>query len=573
MCHQLPAQIYNELVTNTTGINSNFEELSSLVENPNTEQLISASSVRQPGSQLDDIKIQVFDPQGAVISSFRVGNPSRSELVTGIALCDDERTAIVVGELFSFVPGVTNRAFIMRVEIFTGNVVWYQQLAAFAGVTTNDRFNGVVRNQKSSKEAYLVYGNSRGFDGTGAGLFNNRNKVILANFDVNGAILGYSLVYDDFPNTNINGEFFPTDIALNARGNYTLTGSYEEQAGGQSLVDVFIMEVSPAATPINNSLIRLDISDFTGVNIRNVAPKIYCDNPSNQYFIACSSSQLFGNTNNTYLTGVLIDQNSFVVSWANAFYEPAFESNRVSGVGKVPGGQNYLIGGMLNSNPSPNPNFVLSTLEVDPLGAPLDFIEYDPVISTVGYGYYCSIVGFRSIYHKGQLTSSNQERIIRTDPNGLGTAYACFQNHPAIVDPLLTSLKKVRLEISQEPRLRRLRSLLNTVHGTVLYCDSTQLSYRLAQSASMAQADAKLFPSIVSDNSFSTLTYKSTDAQRCQVQIFDLSAKLSFSKEFLSEKGDNTISIQARNLPKGACLVRLVDEQGTLLFSSKLLRL
>ncbi|MFK7969624.1 MAG: hypothetical protein AB8F95_04615, partial [Bacteroidia bacterium] len=81
------AQHYNQLTTNNTGLNANFEYLSSLAENPNTGELISASSVLQPGTTgTFDIMIQVYDGSGAIISNFQVGESGLSEMVTGVEL-------------------------------------------------------------------------------------------------------------------------------------------------------------------------------------------------------------------------------------------------------------------------------------------------------------------------------------------------------------------------------------------------------------------------------------------------------------------------------------------------------
>ncbi|MEZ4688476.1 MAG: hypothetical protein R3B47_21165 [Bacteroidia bacterium] len=44
-------------------------------------------------------KSEVYNSQGAA-SSVRVGNANLTELVTGIELCDDEQSVIVVGETF-----------------------------------------------------------------------------------------------------------------------------------------------------------------------------------------------------------------------------------------------------------------------------------------------------------------------------------------------------------------------------------------------------------------------------------------------------------------------------------------
>ncbi|MEZ4688475.1 MAG: hypothetical protein R3B47_21160 [Bacteroidia bacterium] len=87
----------------------------------------------------------------------------------------------------------------MRVNIYTGLVYWYRHLDAYYGEVTNDRFNGVIRNRNSSTRSTFVMLISVAMMAQVQVEVNNQSKLMIAHFDVNGALLNYSMVATIIP--------------------------------------------------------------------------------------------------------------------------------------------------------------------------------------------------------------------------------------------------------------------------------------------------------------------------------------------------------------------------------------
>lgn len=568
----LQGQIYNQLVSTNTGVHSNYEELGSIVENPNTEELISASSVRQSStSNLDDVMLQVFDPTGAVVSSIRVGNSNLSELVTGVALCDDEQSVIVVGESFSFGTPQTSRAFAMRVELATGLVFWHRHFDAATFSTTNqDRFNGVTRIRNSGAEEYFVYGNSSGVNN------NNRDKMFIVRLDLNGNMVNFVRLSDvpNIPSLNQGSQYFPSDIALNAVGNYVITGTVETSIGFQTEVDVFLMEIGQSGGPANGPFLQtFDITDGIGVRRMNLAPRLVCDNQQGLYFLAFTTPFLFsnGNTGGVYLTGLLLEQGTYNVIWSKAYWDPNYHTNMVTGVGMDPNTSDFLIGTIHNTAPGPNIDYTLGMLRVGLNGSAADFVQYDP-ISNQSYGYYCMKVGDRGVYHKAQLTSTNSERIIRTEFNGNGNAYPCFQQNPSDDSGLTVTRSKTQLHSSSEPGSRIVRWRRYPLSGSVDRCDGTIFSYRKASETPTLVQAAKLYPSFISSASFAKIDFEAKESETYLLEVYNLSGQLLYAREYLADKGNQSIKLEASVVQKGINLVRLTNGTGETVLSSRLVK-
>ena len=570
----LLAQDYNEILTLPNRVQgvSPYEALAEDVMNDN---LIAVSSLLEciPPAQCSatDVNVQVFDPVGGVQFSYRFGQPGLAEMPYAVVVCDNFQDMIVVGQVDGPL-GVTTLGFVARVEINSGNVLWYQTYDAFLPTLTRQRYQGIERitNAPSGQEEYFVYGIAQDI---AAGAL---PKVHLLRIDGGGNLL-FSQRIMDIPQFGNNGAFDPTDMNINARNNYVMVGSYADtSSSGQFDSDIFLMEFDVWGQLVTSSLEVYDVNNGSGNPIRNERPQIVPNNLSGEYLLAFDSYEILNNTPGSWdVTGLRLQQ-----VWNTPMAPPlvyrntGFEFNHVSGAGLDPLTGEMIVG----INHWTNAGSGSGQIGIMKLNSSVmtinSAVQYTPpVIKNEGY---TSIIGGRGVYHKATHQNSDTYEVVRSDYNGFGPNFNCYVNANPNLQPETVVRRKIKLMWDNEPFVQAPSTQSVQVNGFIAFCDGTNGSFKKPGSGSVEAellvGELKVYPNMIDALTPVTLEFEAAEAGDRELTVTNLAGQVIYAASIRVELGENFVELEGSVFGSGMNLVTFRDPASGQLITKKVIQ-
>lgn len=570
LTQSLSAQIFNETLTLQNQVTSQAP-YKALCEEPINDYLIVTTALLEcPSGQTcntTDVNMQVFDANGMVVFSYIIGIPGISETPYAVTLCPNFDDVIVVGGYEA--PNGTALSFAMRVEINSGNVHWYQTYDAFLPATTRQRFQGIkeITNSVTGTEEYFLYGIAQGIAPASV-----QDKVHMVRIDANGINLSAPRLYEH-PITQMDGDFDPTDMTINAKGNYIMVGTYTEtNAAGVLDSDIFLLEMDQFGQ-LAPQMLLYDVNNGTGTTIQNRRPSITADPVSGTYLIAFDSENIIpGPPGAQSITSLQLQQTTNVpVAAPFVHWGTGYEDNRVSGVGLNPNNTEFLIG-TIHAGPASG---VFSQrqglLRLTTSSIATGHVQYLPD-NAVLLGY-SMLVGTRGIYHEAGHLNSDTYQVLRTDYVGGGTAFNCNVTLQTNQQQESVNMRIIKMAWDNEPWLVSHNPNSTPLNGLIDFCDGTSSNFKKpAFSATDLEEEWQIYPTVFDATDLVTLELNTTEPGMRTLSISNLTGQVLYETELTVNVGNNTVELAASLFSSGMNLVQIKDPKNVTLETRKVVK-